>query len=208
MFLAMKTAPEIGLNLAGVGLDLCGLRQVPDRLVVLLASEQGQPETAQRLHALRVQLQRLSGLEFGACMIARPQALPGATGIGDIVDELLPDVADGGWVGVDEFRDVGGAVRGGQVVQNHRRRAFPVLVDVGQEELRVRASSACPRRRATCRWARSCARSSSAWCCARSLRGWPPSAGMMYSWLSGWSSMKFSAWQNTIHLPSGENFGK
>jgi hypothetical protein len=42
----------------------------------------------------------------------------------------------------------------------------------------------------------------------RMRRGSPPSAGMMWSVLSGCRSMKLFALQNTIHLPSGENRGK
>jgi len=40
------------------------------------------------------------------------------------------------------------------------------------------------------------------------FRGVPPAAGMMYSSLSGWRSMKFFARQKTSHFPSGESFGK
>ena len=40
------------------------------------------------------------------------------------------------------------------------------------------------------------------------LRAAPPFAGMMYSALSGCSSMKFLALQNTSHFPSGEYLGK
>ena len=42
----------------------------------------------------------------------------------------------------------------------------------------------------------------------RVRRASPPSAGMMKSSLSGISSMKSFALQNTIHLPSGENLAK
>ena len=38
--------------------------------------------------------------------------------------------------------------------------------------------------------------------------GVPPDDGMMYSVLSGLSSINESLWQNTIHLPSGEKRGK
>ena len=42
----------------------------------------------------------------------------------------------------------------------------------------------------------------------RSRRGSPPSAGIMYNSLSGCSSIKLLALQNTIHLPSGEYLAK
>src|ERR1700690_1248501 len=42
----------------------------------------------------------------------------------------------------------------------------------------------------------------------RIRRGTPPAAGTMYSWLSGRIRRPLRHWTNTIHLPSGETFGK
>src|SRR5271165_5613034 len=39
-------------------------------------------------------------------------------------------------------------------------------------------------------------------------RAVPPAAGTIYNWLSGRISCPFFACTNTIHFPSGENFGK
>src|ERR1039458_8499804 len=54
-----------------------------------------------------------------------------------VIEELFVDLGDGVGGSVHKFRDVGGAVGGGEVRQHYGRAALTLFVDVGQKELRV-----------------------------------------------------------------------
>ena len=49
-----------------------------------------------------------------------------------ITQESLKDYGNRVWISVDKFGDVGGAVRFGEVLKEHRRGAASVFVDMSQ----------------------------------------------------------------------------
>ncbi len=94
-------------------------------------------EFLMRLEAIGIDAERIEIVGGGLIRFLIAEKFVPCTAPGEIVQELRSDLADGIWRAVYELWDVGCAVWGGKVLQNDRRSAFAIHVNVREPELGI-----------------------------------------------------------------------